>query len=106
MLNFTLMPVMVALAGTPATVILLIAPAGEASGTTILMAPELTVNEPGTGGGAAAPVDNNKPLIPATPPQPEVGVTVTTGTALIAKMAPVEILAVPFGAQVPVSTQR
>ena len=49
---------------------------------------------------------NNKPLIPATPPQPEVGVTVTAGRALTVSTAALDTLAVPTGAHVPVNTAR
>ena len=52
---------------------------------------------------------SNKPLMPATPPQPVAGVTVTTGNAFTLRIAGLEMLAVPGGVnggQVPDNTQR
>jgi hypothetical protein len=72
------------------------------------MVPELTVTEPGTGGGAE-PTDNAVPLIPATPPQLIGGVIATTGNGLTVKVAQFDMLVggvTGHGAQTPVTITR
>ena len=98
---------MVATAGIPATVRLELTPAGLLSGIAILIAHELTVTEPGAGGGAEA-VLNCVPLIPATPPQTgPAGLIETTGKGLTVKVAQLDTLVGGFhGAQTPVTMQR
>jgi hypothetical protein len=52
MVQVALTPVIVAFAGIPATARFELAPAWLLSGIGILIAPEFTVSDPGTGGGA------------------------------------------------------
>jgi len=98
---------MVALAGIPATVKLELTPFGVLSGTGILIGPELTVTEPGTGGGVDA-VLNCVPNKPATPPHTgPAGVMVTTGLGFTVKVAQFDTLVGGVhGAQVPDTIQR
>jgi hypothetical protein len=107
MFHVALTPVTVALAGIPATVRLELTPFGVLSGTGILITPELTVTEPGTGGGVVA-VLNAVPLIPGTPPHTgPAGVMVTTGLGLTVKVAQLETLVGGMnGVQVPLTMQR
>ena len=98
---------MVAVAGTPATFKILLAPAAVLSGIGTLMTPELTVSVPGTG-GALEPTDNCVPLIPATPPQTwPTGVIATTGNGLTVNTAAFETFnAGEPGAHTPLNMQR
>ncbi|MBK7122531.1 MAG: hypothetical protein IPH68_06750 [Chitinophagaceae bacterium] len=70
---FTLISVMVALAGIPAMVRFEVAATPVPSGIGTLIVPELALACPGTGGAAVAAL-NKVPLIPATPPHETGGV--------------------------------
>jgi hypothetical protein len=94
------------LAGTVETASVCVAPAGVLSGTGTLIAPELTVTEPGTGGGAE-PATIKVPFIPATPPQTgPAGFNTTTGKVFTVKMALFEMFSVASGGHTPLNTQR
>jgi len=76
------------------------------SGTGILIGPEFTGTDPGTGGGAE-PTLHWVPKMPATPPQLTGGVIETFGLGLTVNNAQFETLVGGFhGAQVPLSTAR
>ena len=102
---FTLTSVMVAFAGIPATVRLEVAATLVPSGIGTLIAPEFTVTVPGTGVGNWLTV-KAVPLIPATPPQLTGGVITRFGSGLTVRVTQLDILAVPIGAQAPVTTNR
>ena len=94
------------MAGTPATARFELTPAGLLSGIAMLITPEFVVNDPGTGGGTAAPTLNSVPLMPATPPQETAGVIATVGFGLTVNTAALEMLFVNIGLHEPLSTQR
>ena len=103
---FTLISVIVALAGTPATVRFEVAAAPVPSGIGTLIVPELTVTCPGTGGAEESTL-NCVPLIPATPPQLTAGVIETFGLGLTVNNAQFETLVAGIhGEHVPLSTAR
>ena len=107
MFIFTLISVMVALAGTPAMVRFVVAAAPVPSGIGTLIVPELALALPGTGGEPAVTV-NAVPLIPATPPHTgPTGVIAIVGLGLTVKVAQFDILVGGVhGAQTPVTITR
>ena len=106
-INATDTLVIVALAGTPAMFMIWLTPLAVLSGTGRLIVPELTVTEPGTGGGADA-VLNCVPNTHLTPPHTGPGgVIVTTGNGLTVKVAQFDTLVGGMnGEQIPVTMQR
>jgi hypothetical protein len=86
---------------------ILLTPLAVLSGIARLIVPELTVTEPGTGGGADA-VLNCVPNKPATPPHTgPTGLIVTTGKGLTVKVAQFDTLVGGMnGEQIPVTMQR
>jgi hypothetical protein len=103
MFNVTLAPTIVAVPGIPETFKVCVAPAAELSGIATLIAPELTVADPGIG-GAEEPAVICVPETPAIPPQSgEAGVKDITGKPFTVSMAAAEVA---VGAQVPDTIMR